>query len=97
MIAATNNKGKLEEIRKILTDYKIYSLKDKNIKPEAKEIYDYLFAEGFERTISHISIGRIQRELKSITNIGFRNNLKILEKYKYLVYKEYDTGLYQVQ
>ena len=55
MIIATNNKGKLEEIRKILTDYKIYSLKDKNInveviedrdsflenaKKKAKEIYD---------------------------------------------------------
>ena len=48
-----------------------------------------------DRTISHISIGRIQSELKSITNIGFRNNLKILEKNKYLVYKEYDIGLYE--
>ena len=69
--------------------------RDKNIKLEAKEIYAYLFADGFERIISHINIGRIQRELKSITNIGFRNNLKILIKYKYLVYKEYDTGLYE--
>ena len=55
MILATNNKGKLEEIRKILTNYKIYSLKDKNInididedrdsfignaKKKAKEIYE---------------------------------------------------------
>ena len=31
MIVATNNKDKLKEIREILTDYKIYSLKDKNI------------------------------------------------------------------
>lgn len=69
--------------------------KDKNIKPEAKEIYAYLFTQGFDKTISHISIGRIQTELKSITNIGFRNNLKLLEKYKYLIYKEYDTGLYE--
>ena len=49
-----------------ISNHKIW--RDKNIKPEAKEIYAYLFAEGFERTISHISIGRIQRELKSITN-----------------------------
>lgn len=70
--------------------------RDKNIKPEAKEIYAYLFAEGFERTISHISIGRIQRELKSITNIGFRNNLKILEKLKLLIYKEYKRGMYEI-
>ena len=37
MILATNNKGKLEEIRKILTDYKIYSLKDKNINVDVEE------------------------------------------------------------
>ena len=70
--------------------------RDKNIKPEAKEIYAYLFAEGFERTISHMSIGRIQRELKSITNIGFRNNLKILENLKLLIYKEYKRGMYEI-
>lgn len=55
MIVASNNKGKLEEIKKILSDYKVYSLKDKNIsidviedadtflgnaKKKAKEIYD---------------------------------------------------------
>lgn len=76
-----------------LTNHKIW--KDRNIKPEAKEIYAYLFAEEFDKTITHISIEKIQTDLKSITNIGFRNNLKILEKYKYLVYKEYDTGLYE--
>ena len=76
-----------------ITKHRIWQ--DKKIKPEAKEIFAELYAEGFERTISHISIGRIQRDLKSITNIGFRNNLKILEKNKYLVYKEYDTGLYE--
>ena len=31
MIVATNNKGKLEEIKKILNRDNIYSLKDKNI------------------------------------------------------------------
>ena len=40
MILATNNKGKLEEIRKILTDYKIYSLKDKNINIDVVEDRD---------------------------------------------------------
>ena len=40
MILATNNKGKLEEIRKILTDYKIYSLKDKNINVDVEEDKD---------------------------------------------------------
>lgn len=76
-----------------LTNHRIW--KDKRIKPEAKEIYAYLFAEGFEKTIAHISIGKIQCELKSITNVGFRNNLSILEKYKYLLFREYDKGLYE--
>ena len=30
-----------------ISNHKIW--KDKNIKPEAKEIYAYLFAEGFEK------------------------------------------------
>ena len=31
MIVATNNQGKLEEIKKIFKDYELYSLKDKDI------------------------------------------------------------------
>ena len=37
MVIATNNKGKLEKIRKILADYEIYSLKDKNINTDIEE------------------------------------------------------------
>ena len=40
MILASNNKGKLEEIRKILNDYQIYSLKDKNIDIDVEEDQD---------------------------------------------------------
>ena len=76
-----------------ISNHKIWA--DKNIKPEAKEIYAYLYAEGFDKVIAHISIGRIQNELKSITNVGFRNNLKILEQFKYLIFKEYGNGLYE--
>lgn len=60
MIIATNNKGKLEEIKKILTEYHIYSLEEKgidvdviedqdtflgNAKKKAKEIYDIAHEE----------------------------------------------------
>ena len=60
MIAATNNDGKLREIRGILNDYKIDSLKDRNIsidvvedqdtflenaKKKAQEIYDIVQEE----------------------------------------------------
>ena len=34
-----------------LTKHKIW--KDKSIKPEAKEIYAYLYSQGFNKTITH--------------------------------------------
>ena len=37
MIFASNNKGKLKEIKKILNEYNIYSLKEKNIDIEVEE------------------------------------------------------------
>ena len=40
MIVATNNEGKLREIRAILSEYKIYSLKDKNIEIDVEENQD---------------------------------------------------------
>lgn len=40
MILATNNKGKLEEIKKMFTEYKIYSLKEKNIYIDVEEDQD---------------------------------------------------------
>lgn len=76
-----------------LTNHKIW--KDRNIKPEAKEIYAYLYSEGFDKTISNINIGRVQKEVKSIKNIAFRKNMKLLEKYNYIKFREYDIGLYE--
>ncbi len=76
-----------------LTNHKIW--KDRNIKPEAKEIYAYLYSEGFEKTVFHFNIGDIQNYIQ-ITNVGFRNNLKILEKLKLLIYKEYKRGMYEI-
>ncbi len=76
-----------------LTKHKIW--KDKCIKPETKEIYAYLYSQGFNKTIIHVNIGDIQQIL-SITNIGFRNNLNILEKFKYIVFKEYNPGMYEI-
>ncbi len=76
-----------------LTNHKIW--KDRNIKPEAKEIYAYLYSEGFEKTVFHFNIGDIQNYIQ-ITNVGFRNNLKILEKLNLLIYKEYKRGMYEI-
>lgn len=43
MILATNNKGKLNEIKRILSDYEIYSLKDMNIDIDIVEDQDSFF------------------------------------------------------
>lgn len=75
-----------------LSNHKIW--KGKNIKPEGKKIYAYLYSEAFDKLVAHINIGDIQNKIH-ITNVGFKNNLKILEKFKYLVFKEYDNGLYE--
>ena len=75
-----------------ITNHKIW--KDKNINLEAKEIYAQLYAQGFDKIISHINIGDIQQVI-SISNVGLRNNMKLLEKFNYIVYREYDKGLYE--
>ena len=40
MVIATNNKGKVEEFKKLFQNKKIYSLKDKNIDIEIEENQD---------------------------------------------------------
>lgn len=81
------------KIKKLEIPEKI--LKDKRIKPECKIIYEYIFTKGFERIITDLNIGEIQQVVK-ITNQGLKRNLEKLEKFKYLVFKEYDTGMYQI-
>lgn len=53
MIIATNNKGKLEEIKKILNEYKIYSLKEKGIDIEVVEDQD-TFLENAKKKATEI-------------------------------------------
>ena len=69
--------------------------KDKRIPKETKLIYSYIYSKGFERIITDINVGEIQRVV-NITNIGLRKSLKILEKLKYLIYKEYSNGMYTI-
>lgn len=49
MILATNNKGKLKEIKEILTDYEIYSLNDKNIDIDVVEDADSFFGNAYKK------------------------------------------------
>ena len=53
MIAATNNEDKLREIREILSDYEIYSLKDKNIYIDVEEDKD-TFLENAKKKAQEI-------------------------------------------
>lgn len=82
------SKKKQQEIDK----HKVW--KDKNIKFETKLIFKLLYVEQSERCdFSHMSIGKVQGTIR-ISNVGFKNNLKILEDNKYITFNEYDTGLY---
>ncbi len=56
MIIATNNKGKLEEIRKILTEYNIYSLKDKGINVDVDEDQDTFLGNAKKKAIEIYNI-----------------------------------------
>ncbi len=69
--------------------------KDTRIPKETKYIYSYIYTKGFDRIITDINVGEIQRVI-NITNVGLRKSLKILEQLKYLIYKEYSNGMYTI-
>ena len=69
--------------------------KDKRIPKETKLIYSYIYAKGLDKIIIDINVGEIQKVI-NIKNKGLRKNLKILEELKYLIYKEYDVGMYTI-
>ena len=48
MILATNNKDKLREIKEILSDYEIYSLKEKNIEIDVEEDADTFYGNAYK-------------------------------------------------
>lgn len=49
MIIATNNSGKIKEIKSILNEYDIYSLKDKNIDIDVVEDQDTFFGNAIKK------------------------------------------------
>lgn len=69
--------------------------KDKRIPKETKLIYSYIYTKGFERLLTDINVGEIQRVV-NITNVGLRKSLELLEQLKYLIYKEYSNGMYTI-
>ena len=69
--------------------------KDKRIPKETKLIYKYIYTKGFEKIITDINVGEIQRVV-NIKNKGLRKSLDILEKLNYLIYKEYSNGMYTI-
>ena len=69
--------------------------KDKRIPKETKLIYTYIYTKGFEKIITDINVGEIQRVV-NIKNKGLRKSLDILEKQNYLIYKEYSNGMYTI-
>ena len=75
-----------------ITDHRVWN--DKKIKPEAKEIFAYLYANGFNKIIAHLNIGDLQ-QLTRIKNKGLRKILKLLQDNNYIRFKEYHNGMYE--
>ena len=69
--------------------------KDKNINPEAKVIYEYLKAKGYDKLLIHLNVGEIQNIIH-IKNVALKKHLKLLELHQYLIYNEYDIGMYEI-
>ena len=69
--------------------------KDKRIPKETKYIYSYIYTKGINRIVTDINIGELQQTIK-IKNKGLKKSLEILEQLKYLVYQEYDVGMYSI-
>lgn len=70
--------------------------KDKKIPKEAKYIYEYIYSKGIDKYIVDINVGELQHVIK-IKNKGLQNNLNTLEQLKYLIYEEYDNGMYTIR
>lgn len=49
MILATNNKGKLKEIKDIFNEYEIFSLKEKNINIDVEEDADSFYGNAYKK------------------------------------------------
>ena len=58
MIVASNNKGKIEEIKNILNDYDIYSLKEKNIIIDVEEDCDTFIGNAKKKAIEVYNIAK---------------------------------------
>ena len=50
---------------------------NKNISPECKEIYSYLYSKGFDRTIFHFNIGEIIAEAREKKGLSQRQLAKL--------------------
>lgn len=69
--------------------------KDKYIKPEEKIIYSYIYAKGFDKLLINLNVGELQQVVK-INNVGLKKALQKLANNKYLLFQEYDTGMYTI-
>ncbi len=68
---------------------------DKRINPEGKLIYSYIYSKGQDRIITDLNVGELQQVVR-ISNQGLKKNLRKLEDYKYLLFKEYSNGMYTI-
>ena len=58
MIVASNNKGKIREIKEIFKDYEIYSLREKNINIDVLEDADTFYGNALKKAIEIYNISK---------------------------------------
>ena len=58
MVLATNNKGKIEEIKKIFNEYEIYSLKEKGIDIDVEEDQDSFLGNAKKKAYEIYTISK---------------------------------------
>ena len=81
MILATNNKGKLKEIREIFSEYNIYSLNDKDIDIDVVED---------ETTFYGNALKKVSTEYKNVYVYDGYNDLGINSFNKYVYFGQRD-------
>ena len=60
-----------------------------------KRINPYIYSKGQDRIITDLNVGELQQVVR-ISNQGLKKNLRKLEDYKYLLFKEYSNGMYTI-
>ena len=70
MVFASNNKSKLQEIKEIFNDYKIESLKDKNVTLDVEEDKTTFYENALKKVLSTLIENALERTESGAINLA---------------------------